>query len=115
MGVGNRVTQSMSKLTRTQRKRSDDRFAERFALQWSTMRAERRADEHPGIRPGESNYASGEVPYGVALAAAWAWRFLVIIAAGYVLTLGIAKFSVVVLPLVIAMLLTALVVPVVNA
>jgi predicted PurR-regulated permease PerM len=105
----------MSKLTRTQRKRSDDRFAERFALQWSTMRAERRADEHPGIRPGESNYARGEVPYGVDLAAAWAWRFLVIIAAGYVLTLGIAKFSVVVLPLVIALLLTALVVPVVNA
>ena len=105
----------MSKLTRTQRKRPDDRFAERFALQWSTMRAERRADEHPGIRPGESNYARGEVPYGVDLAAAWAWRFLVIIAAGYVLTLGIAKFSVVVLPLVIAMLLTALVVPVVNA
>ncbi len=104
----------MSKLTRTQRKRSDDRFAERFALQWSTMRAERRADGHPGIRPGESNYARGEVPYGVDLAAAWAWRFLVIIAAGYVLTLGIAKFSVVVLPLVIALLLTALVVPVVN-
>ncbi len=37
-----------------------------------------------------------------------------IAAAGYVLALGIAKFSVVVLPVVIALLLTALLIPVVE-
>ncbi len=114
MSVGSKVTRRMSKLTRTQRQRSEDRFAERFAQQWSTLRAERRHEEPPSIRPGTSNYTPAQVPYGVDLAAAWSWRFVVLVAAGYVLTLGIAKFSVVVLPLVIALLLTALVVPVVN-
>ena len=54
-----------------------------------------------GIQPGESNYARAKVPYGVDLAAAWAWRLLVIAIAGYVVTLGISKFAVVVLPLVV--------------
>jgi predicted PurR-regulated permease PerM len=55
------------------------------------------------------------VPYGVDLAAAWSWRFVVVAAAGYVVAKGIALFAVVVLPLVIALLLTALVVPLVDA
>ncbi|MEO5708941.1 MAG: AI-2E family transporter [Nocardioidaceae bacterium] len=114
MGVGSRVTSGMSRLKRTQQRKSDERFAERFAQQWSTMRAERRADEPVGIKPGESNYDRGRVPYGVDLAAAWSWRLLVIAIAGYVVTLGIAKFSVVVLPLVVSLLLSALVVPLVQ-
>jgi predicted PurR-regulated permease PerM len=104
----------MSRLKRTQQRKSDERFAERFAQQWSTMRAERRVEEPVGIQPGESNYDRGRVPYGVDLAAAWSWRLLVIAIAGYVVTLGIAKFSVVVLPLVVALLLSALVVPLVE-
>ncbi|CAN5498473.1 AI-2E family transporter [soil metagenome] len=104
----------MSRLKRTQQRKSDERFAERFAQQWSTMRAERRAEEPVGIKPGESNYDRGRVPYGIDLAAAWSWRLLVIAIAGYVVTLGIAKFSVVVLPIVVALLLSALVVPLVE-
>src|SRR6187551_307717 len=116
MGVGNRVTTGMSRLKRTQQRKSDERFAERFALQWAAIRAERRQEEEPvGIQPGESNYTRAQVPFGVDLAAAWSWRLLVIAVAGYVVTLGISKFAVVVMPLVVAVLLTALVVPVVDS
>jgi predicted PurR-regulated permease PerM len=54
------------------------------------------------------------VPYGIDLAAAWSWRLLVIAGAGYVVALGIAKFSLVVMPVIIALLLSALVVPLVD-
>jgi predicted PurR-regulated permease PerM len=104
----------MSRLKLTQQRKSDERFAERFAQQWATMRADRRPEEPVGIQSGESNYDRARVPYGVDLAAAWSWRLLVIALAGYVVTLGIAKFSVVVLPLVVALLLTALVIPLVE-
>ena len=104
----------MSRLKRTQQRKSDERFAERFALQWAAIRAERRPEEPVGIQPGESNYTRAQVPYGVDLAAAWSWRLVVLAAAGYVLAQGIALFAVLVLPLVIALLLTALVIPVVN-
>jgi predicted PurR-regulated permease PerM len=118
MSVGSRVSQGvsggLSKLRRGQQRRSEERFAERFAQQWATMRAERRADEPIGIQAGESNYDRGRVPYGVDLAAAWSWRLLVLVGAGYVLAKGIAMFAVVVLPLVIALLLAALVVPMVD-
>ncbi len=104
MGVGTRVTgglsTSMSKLRRTQQRKSDERFAERFALQWAAIRAERRPEEPVGIQAGESNYTRAQVPHGVDLAAAWSWRFLVLVAAGYVVAQGISMFAVVVLPLV---------------
>jgi predicted PurR-regulated permease PerM len=66
------------------------------------------------IEAGESNYAAARVPHGVDVAAAWTWRLLVIGAGVYVLARILGMFSVVVLPLVIALLLTALVVPLVN-
>jgi predicted PurR-regulated permease PerM len=121
MSVGSKVSQGLSgglsKLRRNQQERSDARFAERFASQWAAMRSERRTEPPTGlatVEGGESNFAPARVPYGVDLAAAWSWRFLVIVAAGYVLAQGIALFSVVVLPLIIALLLTALVVPLVD-
>jgi predicted PurR-regulated permease PerM len=118
MGVGNgmsgRVSRSMSRLRTSQRRRSEERFAERFAQQWASVRAERKPEEPPTIDAGESNYAPARVPYGIDLAAAWSWRLLVIAGAGYVVALGIDKFSLVVLPLIIALLLSALVVPLVN-
>ncbi len=118
MSVGSKVSQRvsgrLSRLRSDQRRKSEERFAERFAMQWSAMRAERHAEEPVGISAGESNYTAGRVPYGVDLAAAWSWRLLVIVAAGYVVARGLSLFSVLVLPLVIALLLTALVVPVVN-
>ena len=107
------LTGRLSSMRRTQQRRSDERFAERFALQWAAVRAERRPEEPVSIQAGESNYAQGRVPYGVDLTAAWSWRLLVIVAAGYVVVQGISMFSVVIFPLVIALLLTALVVPMV--
>jgi predicted PurR-regulated permease PerM len=118
MSIGSRVSQRltgrMSRLRTTQQRRSDERFAERFAQQWSMLRAERRPEPPLSIGAGASNYSPAHVPFGVDLAAAWSWRFLVVVAAGYVVAQGIALFAVVVLPLVIALLLTALIVPLVN-
>src|SRR5919112_4568098 len=115
MGVANRLSRGMSRAKDRQRRRSDERFAERFAQQWAQLRQERRPEEPPSIQAGESNYAAAQVPFGMDLAAAWSWRFLVVVGAGYVVSRVIAKFSVLVLPLAIALLLTALVIPAVNA
>jgi putative heme transporter len=118
MSIGSRVSQRLSgrvtRLRTSQQRRSDERFAERFAQQWSALRAERRPEPPASLGAGASNYSPAHVPFGVDLAAAWSWRFLVVVAAGYVVAQGIALFAVVVLPLVIALLLTALIIPVVN-
>ena len=55
-----------------------------------------------------------QVPHGVDLAAAWAWRFLVIAGAGYLILRVLDFFMVIVLPVAIALLITALVSPVVR-
>jgi predicted PurR-regulated permease PerM len=55
------------------------------------------------------------VPWGVDLAAAWAWRFLVICAAGYLILRVVGFFAVIVLPIVVALLIAALVTPLVRA
>ena len=115
MSIGSRLSRGMSKAKDRQKRRSDERFAERFAQQWSQIRQERRPEEPPSIQAGESNYAAAQVPFGMDLAAAWSWRFLVVVGAGYVVSQVIAKFSVLVLPLAIALLLTALVIPAVTA
>jgi predicted PurR-regulated permease PerM len=103
------------KLTEEQFER---RFSAQFAKHWAQVRAERRHDEadddQPSIRPGESNFARAQVPYGVDLAAAWSWRFIVIVGAGYLIAKAIGFFSLVVMPLIIALFLAALVVPVVE-
>jgi predicted PurR-regulated permease PerM len=104
----------MSKLRRNQQRKSDERFAERFTAQWAAIRAERKAEPPPRIETGESNYNRARVPYGMDLAAAWSWRLLVLAAGCYVLARLIGMFAVVVLPVVIALLLTALLVPVVD-
>ena len=119
--MSGRVSRSLSGLRATRERRSQERFAERFSQQWARVRAERRADLEDAKAEGEivpplvgSNFAPARVPYGMDLAAAWSWRFLVVVGAGYVVVLGIAKFEVVLLPLVIALLLSALLVPVVQ-
>ena len=103
----------MSRLKRQQQRRSEERFAERFAQQWTAMRVTR-VEEPVSIHAGESNYSAARVPYGVDLAAQWSWRLLVVALAGLVVARGIGMFSVVVLPLVIALLLAALLVPLVD-
>ncbi len=85
---------------------------ERISAQWADLRAARRAmDAQPEIAGGPSNLSAGRVPYGVDLAAAWSWRFLVMAAAlGLILWL-LNFFLVVVLPIVIAMFIAALASP----
>jgi predicted PurR-regulated permease PerM len=88
-------------------------ITQRLAHQWSAMREERRS-EPPVIVTGPSNFSRAQVPWGLDLAAAWGWRFLVIVAAGLVLVKTIAFFSVIVLPVAVALLIAALVSPVVG-
>jgi predicted PurR-regulated permease PerM len=89
---------------------------ERIAAQWAEVRAARRAVEaQPVIAGGPSNFKPGQVPYGVDLAAAWAWRFVIICVAGGIILWLLNLFLVVVLPVVIALLIAALVAPVVHA
>ena len=98
----------------TREGRLRERLTQQFAQQWATVRAERRPDlEPPPIPTGPSNFAPAHVPWGVDLAAAWAWRFLVIAAAGYLIARVLGFLAVITLPLVVALLIAALVTPVV--
>lgn len=88
---------------------------------WAELREARRAregtrqtDEVQVVTVGTSNFQPARVPYGVDLAAAWGWRFLVISAALALILWLLNFFLVVVLPLVIALLLAALMAPVVT-
>lgn len=113
-------------LTRSSREQDAVRAAERHELetlelrariaqQWAQTRAARRAAEKPlELDSGPSNLRPAQVPYGVDLAAAWGWRFLVIAAATALVLWLLKFFMVVVLPLVIALLLAALVTPLVS-
>ncbi|MGA9749925.1 MAG: AI-2E family transporter [Nocardioides sp.] len=116
MGEGNRMTGRLSRLRETQRVKSDERFAERFAQQWTTMRADRQNhDTPPVIDAGPSNFNRAQVPWAFDLAAAWSWRVLVIGAAGYGLFYVMAMFSVIFLPLAISLLIAALAAPIVAS
>ena len=89
------------------------RLAERLAHQWAMSRAERRA-EPPPIEAGTTNLAKAQVPYGIDLAAAWSWRFLVIAAAAYLILWLLAFFAVITVSVAIALLVAALVGPLVR-
>ena len=99
---------------RTRPAEVDDGLAQRLAAQWAQIRDEQRRPEPEPIVAGPSNFTRAQVPWGLDLAAAWAWRFLVIVAAGIVLARAIGFLSVVVLPIVVALLIAALVGPVVS-
>ena len=58
--------------------------------------------------PGPEN---DDVPRGVRIAAAWAWRFLIIIAAIAVVVLIVIQLRLIVIPLFIAVLVSALLTP----
>ncbi|HET7690926.1 MAG TPA: AI-2E family transporter [Nocardioidaceae bacterium] len=68
----------------------------------------------PSINAGESDFRTARVPYGVDLAAAWAWRFIVIVIAGFLIAKALGFLMVVVMPVVVALFITALVIPVVD-
>jgi predicted PurR-regulated permease PerM len=88
----------------------------------SRFRARRTPREEPGpgqnltveIDSGPSNFSPAHVHWGVDLAAAWSWRFLVIAGATLVVLYLVKFFVVIVLPLVVAVFFAALVSPVVG-
>ncbi len=91
---------------------SEERITQRLAQQWAAMREERRPEPAP-IAAGPSNFNQAQVPWGLDLTAAWGWRFLVIVAAGFVLVKAVAFFSIIMLPAAIALLIAALASPLV--
>ena len=91
----------------------DASFAARLLHQWTQLREERQAQLAVPVAVA-TPVGRPEVPRGVELAAQWAWRFLVIAAAGYVLVRALGFLEVVVIPLVVALLIAALVVPLVG-
>ena len=88
---------------------------------WAELRDARRSmDEARRVQELQlaanesSNFRPARVPYGVDLAAAWGWRVLIIGATLAAILWLLNFFLVVVMPLVIALLLAALVMPVVT-
>ncbi len=59
----------------------EERLAERFAAQWHEIRDGAPGRAEPVIEGGASNFSRAQVPWAFDLAAAWAWRFLVMAAA----------------------------------
>ncbi|CAA9340686.1 MAG: FIG01121868: Possible membrane protein, Rv0205 [uncultured Nocardioidaceae bacterium] len=108
-----------AKLTEEQfERRFSAQFHKAWAQHWAELRSERRHDEGAPrdagmISPGQSNFRRAEVPYGVDLAAAWSWRFIVIVAAGFLIAKAVGFLSLVVMPVVIALFIAALVQPLV--
>jgi len=94
----------------------EERLFRRFAHQWALLREERdeRRHEPPSFSTGPSNLRRAEVPYGLDLAAGWAWRLLLIAGAGYLLLWLVGYFAVVTVPLAVALLISALAAPFVQ-
>ncbi|MEQ6900508.1 AI-2E family transporter [Nocardioides sp. YIM 152588] len=91
----------------------EENLLRRFAHQWATVREERRSEPAP-IAGGPSNLRRAEVPWALDVAASWAWRLLLIGAAAYALMWLLGFFSVVTVPLAIALLISALASPFVE-
>ncbi|MBZ5736146.1 AI-2E family transporter [Nocardioides sp. TRM66260-LWL] len=91
----------------------------RLASQWAALRDERERRLTPQVPPVPRVDArptpAETVPRGVEIAVAWSWRLLIMAAALGLLLWLVAQLSVVVLPVAIALLLAALLVPVVDA
>ncbi|MFC7501906.1 AI-2E family transporter [Nocardioides sp. GCM10030258] len=101
----------------SEEEREERRFR-RFAHQWAIVREERREErraELPAFASGPSNYRRAEVPFGLDLAAGWAWRILIIAAATYLLMRVLGFFAVVTIPIAVALLISALAAPFVRA
>jgi putative heme transporter len=89
------------------------RLLQQLSHQWEQVRDARRRDE-PVIETGPSNFSRAQVPWAYDLAAAWAWRFIVIAVALLMVLWTLKFFVVVVFPLVIALFIAALTAPLVS-
>ena len=93
--------------------RARERLTQRLAHQWANVRSERRTELEP-VATGPSNLRRAKVPYGVDLAAQWAWRLLLIGFASYVLFRLMQFFAELTIPVVVALLISALAAPLVG-
>ncbi|HEY9393568.1 MAG TPA: AI-2E family transporter, partial [Nocardioides sp.] len=110
-----RESAEVAKEAAAEARESAENFALRLVNQFERLREERQeqlAAPEPVTAP--KAVSRTDVPYGVELSAQWAWRFLVIVAAGYLIVRALGFLSIVVVPVVIALLIAALVSPVVN-
>jgi len=89
-----------------------ERLLQQLTHQWDQVREVRRQQE-PEIVTGPSNFSRAQVPWAYDLAAAWAWRFIVITVAGLMILWALKFFAVVVFPVVIALFIAALTAPLV--
>ncbi len=92
-----------------------ERLIERLAHQLAHLRGEQRREQPIAVATGPSNFSRAQVPWGLDLAAAWAWRLIVIALATYGLFRGVVFFAELTIPLVVAILITALGAPLVAA
>lgn len=95
-------------------RQTEERLRERLTHQWAEGRAARR-HEDPEIQTGPSNFNRAQVPWAFDLAAAWAWRFVIISVALVAILWTLNYFLVIVLPLIVALFIAALVTPLVKA
>lgn len=89
-----------------------ERFARRLFHQWTQLREERQAQLAAPAAIGAGGRP--DVPWGIELAAQWSWRLLIIGAAGYVLARVLGFLEVVVIPIAVALLISALTAPLVG-
>ncbi len=89
------------------------RLAQQLTQQWGYVREARRREE-PVLETGPSNFSRAQVPWAYDLAAAWAWRFIVITVAVLMVLYAINYLAVIVFPVVIALFLAALTAPLVT-
>jgi predicted PurR-regulated permease PerM len=89
------------------------RLLQGLSHQWEQVREARRTQQ-PVIETGPSNFSRAQVPWAYDLAAAWAWRFIVIAIALLMLLWTLKFFVVVVFPVVIALFIAALAAPLVS-
>ena len=91
-----------------------ERLAQQLSHQWEQVREARHQDEEPEIETGPSNFSRAQVPWAYDLAAAWAWRFVVITAAALLILWTLRFFAVLVIPVVVALFIAALTAPLVT-
>jgi predicted PurR-regulated permease PerM len=70
--------------------------------------------EPPVVKDSTSSQDDAEVPHSLRIAAAWSWRLIVVGVVGWALMRFVGKVSIVVIPLAIALLLSALLSPAVG-
>jgi putative heme transporter len=68
----------------------------------------------PEVHPSTSSRDDADVPQGLRIAAAWSWRLIVIGVVGWALLQIIGTIRIVVIPLLVALLLSALLAPAVG-